>query len=209
MRTGATASSEASASERVLSHAGPSSAVSDAELVLRALDGSAWAEAALCRNHARPLIGVLTRLLGSAADADDVAQDAFVVALRTLDRLRDASAFRPWLFRIATNLAKKRLRRRKLERLLGLAPAAEDASLDALASTDVAPEQRAELGLVARRLAKLPADLRLAWTLRFVEGYELTEVAAMCDCSLATIKRRLERASAELHVEVALEGKKP
>ena len=89
--------------ERVIAHTMPAS--SDAELVARALEGSAWAEAALCKNYVAPLIGMLSRLLHNTTDADDIAQDAFVIALETLPRLKNPNAFRMWLFQIATNLA--------------------------------------------------------------------------------------------------------
>src|SRR5262245_17674036 len=105
-------------------------AILDAELVARALDGSAWAEAALCRKYGRPVIGMLSRLLRSPHDADDIAQDAFVIALETLPRLKSPSAFRMWLFQIATNLAKKKLRRRRFERLLGLGPTDQETDLE-------------------------------------------------------------------------------
>jgi RNA polymerase sigma-70 factor (ECF subfamily) len=191
--------------QRVIAHTGAGAASSDADLVLRALEGSAWAEAALCRAYSRPLLAMLTRLIGNRADADEIAQDAFVVALETLKRLREPAAFRGWLFRIATNLARRRMRRRKLERFLGVAPAAEDVDLEVFASTSVEPEVRAELALVEERLARLPIDVRLAWSLRFVEGYELSEVAELCACSLATVKRRIERASKKLDAHVALD----
>lgn len=191
------------ASAHVVTHGGPP--LPEAELVARALGGSAWAEAALCRLYARPLIAMLTRLIGNATDADDIAQDALVIALRDLARLKTAGAFRGWLFGIATNLAKKLLRRRKLERFLGLAPHADALDLEQYGAAGASPETRAELALIGARLAVLPVDLRVAWSLRFVEGYELTEVAELCDCSLATIKRRLDKATQRLDAHVALE----
>lgn len=191
--------------DRVVAHTAGAVSVSDAELVARALEGSAWAEAALCRAYLRPLAGMLTRLLRSPQDADDIAQDALVVALETLAKLEEPNKFRWWLFRIAANLAKKKLRRRKLERFLGLAPAETSADLDVFGSTVLAPDTRAELALLEARVLRLPLDLRIAWSLRFVEGHELTEVAEICDCSLATIKRRLDRATKRLDAYVRLE----
>lgn len=189
--------------ERALAHLG--SAVTDAGLVERALEGNAFAEAALCRAYAKPLVSMLTRLLGNRADADEVAQDAFVAALESLERLRSADAFRGWLFGIATNLGRKRLRRRRLEALLGLAPAKEETNFEVFGSRAIAPDSSAELSLLAARVNKLSVDLKIAWMLRYVEGYELTEVAAMCGCSLATIKRRIEKASRRLDVHVGME----
>ncbi len=187
----------------MVAHTGP--ATSDAELVLRALEGNAFAEAALCRAYAKPLASMLTRLLGNRADADEVAQDAFVVALQSLAKLRTPDAFRGWLFGIATNLGRRRLRRRRLENVLGLAPAKEDTNFEIFGSRAVSPDSSAELSLLAGRVNKLSVDLKIAWMLRYVEGYELTEVAAMCDCSLATIKRRIEKASQRLDAHIGLE----
>jgi len=69
-------------------------------------------------------------------------------------------------------------------------------------STDLArglpADERAQLVLAGRRLAKLPLTLREPWVLRFVEGCTLEEVAEVCGCSLATAKRRLVEAQARL-----------
>lgn len=202
-RPSSAAPAPAEGGERVIAHT--AAATSDAELVLRTLEGSAWAEAALCRRYTHPLVGMLTRLLRDAHDADDVAQDAFVTALETLARLREPSAFRSWLFGIAANLARKKLRRRRFERLLGLGPSEDGADLDVFGSRLLAPDLRTELALLEARVVRLPIDLRVAWSLRFVEGYELTEVAQMCGCSLATLKRRLDRATERVQAQVRLE----
>ena len=66
-------------------------------------------------------------------------------------------------------------------------------------------EQHLELRLLAQMLASLPARERMAWSLRFVEGCSLDEVARYCDCSLATAKRRIASAQRVVarHVRVA------
>jgi RNA polymerase sigma-70 factor (ECF subfamily) len=73
-----------------------------------------------------------------------------------------------------------------------------DAPLDALADPSERSESRAELALLQTRLDRLPSQERSAWVLRFVEGYELTEVAELLGISLATVKRKLDRARREL-----------
>ena len=70
------------------------------------------------------------------------------------------------------------------------------------ASHDASPEQRAELALLDRALARLPQKPRTAWILRHVVGCSLEEVAAACDCSLTTIKRRLGEAEETVRVHV-------
>jgi RNA polymerase sigma-70 factor (ECF subfamily) len=82
-------------------------------------------------------------------------------------------------------------------RLLGL-DQEQDAALERLASPLLRPDDRAELALVDQVLRKMPADQRIAWMLRRVEGLQLPEVAHVCACSLATVKRRIAAADAEM-----------
>ena len=76
------------------------------------------------------------------------------------------------------------------------------ASLEALATDDASPEVRAELAKLDRVLGELDPQLRIAWMLRFVEGWELTEVAAALDVSLATAKRRIKAARERVDAHV-------
>ena len=88
-------------------------------------------------------------------------------------------------------------------RFLGLDRGADDATLESLADPGVSTDQRAELALVDRLLRGMKPALRLAWMLRRVDGLELGEVASLCDCSLATIKRRIVEADAIVDRHVA------
>jgi RNA polymerase sigma-70 factor (ECF subfamily) len=176
--------------------------VSDAELVDRAIRGDRWGREVLYRRHAGYLLGLSTRLCGSRGDAEEVVQDAFIAAFERMDSLRDPGALRVWLGQIAVNLVRHRLRRLRLMRVLGLDRGA-DATLETLAAPGMHPEACGELALIDRALGKLRADLRIAWMLRYVEGLELTEVAAVCGCSLATIKRRLADADAAVRAHVS------
>jgi RNA polymerase sigma-70 factor (ECF subfamily) len=183
--------------------------VSDAELIDRAVRGDRWCREVVYRRHAGYLLGLSTRLLGSRADAEEVVQDAFIAGFGQLGTLRDPGALRVWLGQIAVNLVRHRLRRLRLLRLLGLERGADDATLEAIAAPGLHPEACGELALIDRALRRLRADLRIAWMLRHVEGLELTEVASVCGCSLATIKRRLAEADAAVRAHVApasLEG---
>jgi RNA polymerase sigma-70 factor (ECF subfamily) len=182
--------------------------VSEAELVDRAVRGDRWSREVLYRRHAGYLLGLVTRLLGNRGDAEEIVQDAFIAGFEQLATLREAGALRAWLGQIAVNLVRHRLRRLRLLRVLGLDRGADDATLEALAAPGLHPEACGELALLDRTLAKLGADLRIAWMLRHVEGLELTEVAAACGCSLATIKRRLADADGVVrtHIRWAAEG---
>ena len=110
-----------------------------------------------------------------------------------MTELRDPSAFRPWLGSVVVRLVRTRLRRNRLLRSLGLA-SAEPIELDAIASPSADPESRVLLAQVYSLLQTLPADERIAWTLRYVDHHRLEIVAKLVDCSLATVKRRILRA---------------
>jgi RNA polymerase sigma-70 factor (ECF subfamily) len=173
-------------------------ALGDAELVGRALGGDRWSRDVLYRRHAHHLLAISTRLLSNRSEGEEVVQDAFVVAFEQLGKLREPAALRPWLIRIAVNLARRHLRKGRLLRILGLDRSPDDATLAALAAPTLRPDDRAELALADRVLRGMPADRRIAWMLRRVEGLALAEVAATCACSLATAKRRIAAVDVEM-----------
>lgn len=138
-----------------------------------------------------PLVNrVLLRILGGGADHDDRVQEAFLEALRSVGSLRDGGALKAWITTIAVRVARAELRRRKVRGFLRLAPSGELPDVDDGAD----PAARDLLRETWRVLETLPVDERLAFTLRYVHGEELVDVAAACDCSLATVKRWLARA---------------
>lgn len=184
-------------------------ALADRELVARALTGDHWSRDVLYRRHAHYLLAISIRLLASRNDGEEVVQDTFVVAFEQLGNLRDPAALRSWLARIAVSLVRRRLRRERLLRVLGLDRGSDDASLEALAAPSLRPDDRAELALADRVLRRLPSGPRIAWMLRRVEGLPLAEVAAACDCSLATAKRRIATADAEMARHVSFQGEHP
>lgn len=169
----------------------------DGELVERALSGDRWSRDMLYRRHAHYLLAIASRLLGNRGEGEEVVQDTFVVGFEQLESLREPAAVRGWLAQIAVSLVRRRLRRGRLLRLLGLHEE-QDAALERLASPLLRPDDRAELALVDRVLRKMPTDLRIAWMLRRVEGLALPEVAHACACSLATVKRRVAAADSEM-----------
>jgi len=181
----------------------------DATLVARAAEGADWAQGELFQRHGQRVLGLMIRLLGSTADAEDATQDTFIEAFRDLPGLREPGDFGRWVGRIAVHQAHRRFRRRRLLRMVGFGAPGLDATLDKLADERVSPERRAELGLVQKTLDALAADVRLAWMLRVVEGYELTEVATAMDVSLATVKRKVSQAQAAVDAATGRAGGEP
>jgi RNA polymerase sigma-70 factor (ECF subfamily) len=179
--------------------------ISDASLVERALEGDRWAQEALYRRHVRRVTNAVTRVVGRTGDADDVVQDAFLTAFLRLGELREPAAFRGWLARIAMNEVRGRLRKRRWLKRFALDRDDDDVSLESLAIEEASPEMKAELARIDRVLARMEPELRMAWMLRFVEGWALDEVAAALDVSLATAKRRIKDAREQ--IDAHLEGR--
>jgi RNA polymerase sigma-70 factor (ECF subfamily) len=179
-------------------------AIGDPELVARALGGDRWSREMIYRRHASSLLGMTIRLISNRDEAEEIVQDTFVTGFEQLATLREPAALRAWLGQIAVRLVHARIRRRRMLRLFGLDRGAEDATLAALAAPDLPADQRTDLALLDRVLASLRAPIRIAWMLRRVEGLELTEVAAMTGCSLATVKRRIAEAEAVVRQHVSV-----
>jgi RNA polymerase sigma-70 factor, ECF subfamily len=149
----------------------------------------------LYRDYSRYVAAIAHRLLGREDDVDDVVQDVFLAAHRGIDQLRDPAAVRGWLASITVRIARRRLRARKMRMMLHLGG---ESDLTAVASTEASPEVRALVSRVYGLLDRLPADERIAWTLRYLEGEKLDIVAQMCGVSLATAKRRIAAAHEQL-----------
>jgi RNA polymerase sigma-70 factor, ECF subfamily len=168
--------------------------------ILRVLPGGADAEPpidldAVARCYAPYIAAVALRILGNDDEVDDVVQDALVEAHRGLGRLRDQGALKGWLARIAVRCARRRLRRRALRRWFGLG---SDPDVELLAESGANPEHAAEVRSAYRLLERMPADERIVWVLRQVEGENLEQIADLCSCSLSTVQRRLRAARAYL-----------
>lgn len=178
---------------------------SDQDLVERAQRGDPWAEEALFRRHVTKVGQVATRLLGRTAEADDVIQDSFVIALEQLPKLRDGAAFRAWLLRIVVHQAHRRYRKRRMLNRLGFVSHEDADTLSSQLRDDADPEMHAELRKLDAVLNRIDPKERFAWVLRHVEGYQLEEVADACECSLATVKRWIAKADERVRKHVRIQ----
>ena len=151
-------------------------------------------EAAFAR-YGRYVGAVAMRLLGRDEEVDDVVQEVFIELVRAVDRGRTPERMKGWLATVTTRVVARRLKRRRVRSLLWVD---EEPDYETVAGGDASPEVRALLGQLYRELDRLPVDLRVAWTLRHVEGEALDRVAAMTGTSLATAKRRIRAAHERL-----------
>jgi RNA polymerase sigma-70 factor, ECF subfamily len=135
----------------------------------------------------------IARILRADADLADATQEAFMRALRSIHRLRDPQAMTEWMLQIAVYTAADWVRRRQRRHWLTFRDPAEIVNSPA-AVTDSA--DREALRATYAILDKLSIEERTVFALRVIDGMELKEVATACDCSLATVKRRMARAEA-------------
>jgi RNA polymerase sigma factor (sigma-70 family) len=163
----------------------------DTRLVEAARRGSDAAFERIVARHQQAVRAFLRRLGGDAADADDLAQDAFVAAWRELDRFRGQSSVRSWLCGIAY---RKHLGQRRSQRRAG----ARDA---VFAESEAQGEGASDAGDrldLARAMAELPIDQRAAVSLCLAADFSHAEAAAALNLPLGTVKSHVTRGRAKL-----------
>jgi len=157
----------------------------------------------LVRHFQDRLFGFALRLTGRREDAEEVAQDAFVRAYRALktyppERRREM-ALKAWLYRIALNVARNRVRRKRrptvsLDDEAGQTAAARHAHDDPAGRPDARFELKRQRADIASLVAELPERYRAPLILRYVEGLKLEEVAGILKQPVGTTKSNVHRA---------------
>jgi RNA polymerase sigma-70 factor, ECF subfamily len=172
----------------------------DQQLVQRVQKGDKAAFDLLVLKYQHRVLKLVGRFVSDAAEAQDVAQEAFLKAYRALPSFRGDSAFYTWLYRIAINTAKNTLvsnRRRPVDFDLDLqdpdqydrhARLKEVDTPEGVLLTDEIRE------VVERAMQQLPEDLRTAIVLREIEGLSYEEIAEAMDCPVGTVRSRIFRA---------------
>lgn len=182
----------------------PAAPSTERELVERARRGDHGAYAALVREHEQAAFRVAYVVLGSAADAEDVVQEAFLKAYRALGRFRSAAPFRPWLLRIVGNEARNQRRasgRRTFHQ--GRAQALEPVRTESAADEELLRRESRRRLLAA--VDRLSAGERAAILARYFVGLTDEETAAALGVPRATVKMRAWRGLKKLRRELGEE----
>jgi RNA polymerase sigma-70 factor (ECF subfamily) len=156
----------------------------DAALVREAQRGSEEAIEAIFRRHWRHAHRAAYLIVRDADAAEDIAQEAFLAALRALDRFDRRRPFRPWLHRIVVNRAIDHARARTLRREVGEEAAGEPAAVESEDGLD--PD-------LSAALAALDPEQRAAIVLRYLLEYTPGEIAKLLDLPRGTVNSRLRR----------------
>jgi RNA polymerase sigma factor (sigma-70 family) len=141
-------------------------------------------------------------ITGSAADAEEVVQDAFVKAYRARGRFRDGAAFRPWILAIVANEARNRRRSTGRRARFELKLAEERRPGDAAPSPEAALLAREERARLLTAIDALAEEHRQVVACRYLLGLSEAETAAALGCRKGTVKSRLSRALDRLATEL-------
>jgi RNA polymerase sigma-70 factor (ECF subfamily) len=171
----------------------------DASLIAATLAGDTAAFGRLVGLYQDRLYNSLLRVLGSAEDARDLTQDAFVQAFVKLKSFRGSSAFYTWLYRIAFNLAMSHARRaHKTTSLDGIKTNWGSEPTDGRPSPDAEYLRREQVEMVHAGLAALSMEYRQILVLREIDGCRYDQIAEILEMPIGTVRSRLFRARLQL-----------
>ncbi len=151
---------------------------------------------ALFRQYSGFVATFALRLLGRDSEIEDLVQDVFLDTVRGIHTLRNPESTKAWLGTLTVRAARRCLRRRRLRRVF--MRSVDPIDVAQLIDPAATAQQLLELSRTYEALETLPANHRLAWVLRVIEGATLAEVAEQCECSLATAKRYIRLAHLHL-----------
>ena len=174
---------------------------SDLVLVKRVQRGDKTAFDLLVRKYQHKVVKLVLRYVRNPAEAEDIAQEAFIKAYRALPQFRGDSAFYTWMYRIAINTAKNSLASRDRSPIaydLDLTDPEESHSVQTKLQDPDTPEGLAlteEIrGIVNSAIEGLPEELKTAIVLRELDGLSYEEIAAAMECPVGTVRSRIFRA---------------
>lgn len=171
---------------------------SDEELMLNCRDGDEGAFETLYRRYEKPIFSFIYRMVLSAADAEDLCQETFFKVVRAKKKYRASAKFKTWLFRIALNLCRDRVRRMKFRSHLSLnspvfSQGSEQIQLrQSICDPSSDPTKRAQTAemntLVRQAFTKLSEQERTVVILRQYHALKFSEIAEIMNCPVGTAK---------------------
>lgn len=180
----------------------------DAALIRAFHEGDRAAFDRLVLKHKDRLFNLCYRFLGDYEEANDSAQETFIKVYRSLNRFRFESAFSTWLYRIAVNTCKNRLKSSAHRQKRRMVPLDNPVSAnhgspgreiqDESQSPDNELEKKENMRAIQEAINALPPEQKEVVTLRDIEGFSYEEVAEITGLNLGTVKSRLARARLDL-----------
>ena len=181
-----------------------------AELLERAQAGDHRAFAEIYSLHKRRIYSLCLRMLGNAAEAEDLTQEAFLQLHRKIGTFRGESAFSTWLHRLAINVVLMRLRKKGLQLISldeAMEPTTEERPGRSFGTDDLSLTGAIDRLALQRAIDDLPAGYRLIFMLHDIEGYEHNEIADMLKCSIGNSKSQLHKARLKLRDALRIQSR--
>ncbi|MBL8074137.1 MAG: sigma-70 family RNA polymerase sigma factor [Nitrospira sp.] len=179
--------------------------VDDVQLVARSLKQDHEAFGQLIDRHSSRIVNLAYRMVGNRAEAEDLAQEAFLTAFKALSTFRADSKFSTWLYRIATNKCKDWLRAKRPG--MGQQDVDIDETLDIHITEEQTPERLLSQQQVAQQLEqaiqRLPLLYREAFVLKHIEGMNYEEMEAILGVNSDTLKMRVYKGRLQLSRDLA------
>ena len=186
--------------------------INDQELIRLTLGGDVSAFGQLVSRYQDRLYNSMVQILRSESDAEDVVQDAFVLAFTKLDSFKGNSRLYTWLYRIAYNVAINMMRRRR--NAVSLDTRADQSEFP-LPDSGPSPEDRLDrqesIDQLRIAMNKLSVEHRSILVLREMDGLEYESISEILDLPIGTVRSRLHRARNQLkeHLEALMQQEKP
>jgi RNA polymerase sigma-70 factor (ECF subfamily) len=176
--------------------------MTEAEAIRRAQRGDAEAFERLYHLHKGRVYSLCLRMLSNTAEAEEMAQEAFLQLFRKIQTFRGESAFSTWLHRLAVNVVLMHLRKKQLPQVSLDEPVEPDEAGEG-PKRDIGEEDPLLAGAIDRvtledAIAQLPPGYRQVFLLHDVDGYEHNEIAEMMNCSIGNSKSQLHKARLRL-----------
>ncbi|MDQ1316940.1 MAG: hypothetical protein QG588_589 [Candidatus Poribacteria bacterium] len=166
----------------------------DIELVKLCQSGDVTAFDGLVRRHQDRIYRLVYKMLGGVYEADDVAQDVFLKAYRSIKDFRYQSSFSTWLTQIAINQCINHLKNRNRFKFLSFGLSSKRRSVE----PQIVAERNEKRGKVYQVVNSLPIKQKTVIILHYFENYNCEEIAEVLKCSIGTVKSRLYYARMEL-----------
>ena len=174
---------------------------SEADLIERAKQGDAEAFQGLYEKHKRRVYSLCLRMTANTAEAEDLAQEAFLQLYRKIATFRGESAFSTWLHRLSVNVVLMHLRKKSLP-VVSLEEMTQGAEEDSpkrdFGADDIALAGSIDRMRLQRAVDSLPPGYRSIFVLHDIEGYEHNEIARIAGCSIGNSKSQLHKARMKL-----------
>ncbi|NLY43522.1 MAG: sigma-70 family RNA polymerase sigma factor [Clostridiaceae bacterium] len=170
-------------------------------LIQKCKNGDVEAFEQLIESYQKKVFGIAFRMLGNTEDASDVAQEVFLKVFKSITNFKEESSLSTWIYRIATNVCLDEIRKRKKATVVSINSTIqlEDGEID-MQVEDQGPHpdeivERKELeNEVKKAIERLNNEHKIVIILRDIQGLSYDEIADILQCSLGTVKSRINRA---------------